>query len=546
MRGITARRAGSCCVALGFIGAVDATAGDTVPVVHTTIALRGQPAPGTTGGQIFYNFREPAISNAGLIAFAGDDRLASNNTAALWWGNPGALSLVARSGSFAPPSEVGSGFRYSVPVLVGLNAAGQLAWRDRLTSQNSVPVDSIWRTDSAGSRIVARTSTPAPGVPGGNFGEFDGISETYRQVFNSSGHVGFYASVSGAGINALQNDALWSGTPEGVSQIAREGSSLPGAPPGTVFGLGSPASPYTPPMRMNGPGTIAFSGRMTPSFDGIWKSSAGTTTLVVGTGSPLPGVNSTLNSPGSFSLNNAGEFAFSATYGSGLRGVWRTDGGTLQLIAHQEQQVPGMTAGVSFGTMSGATIDGAGNVCFEAFLTGPGITNQNNTGLFVGTSTDDLRAVALEGDFAPGAAGERFTSFPGRTSNSAGAIAFSARLTGATSEPGLWVSDPVLGLLPIAIPNTLFEVAPGDSRRVVAVRTLFTPETSSLPGFVSGGQDGLPIAFNDLGQLAFVLDFADDTSGVFVATVPAPGTCAVLFGFASGLSCRRRRRMKSC
>lgn len=546
MRARTAPGVGSLCLAMSFAGAFQALAGESVPLNVSVVALRGQPAPGPAGGQTFYNFREPAISNTGLIAFAGDDRLALNNTAALWWGTPGALSLVARSGTFAPADEVGSGVRFSVPILVGLNDAGQLAWRDRLRPQVGATRDSIWRTDSMGSRIVVLGSTPAPGVPGGQFGQLDGISATYRQVFNSSGHVGFYASINGDDINALQDDALWTGSPDVVSLIAREGSSIPGAPVGAVFGTGSSASPYTPPMRMNGSGTIAFTGRMTPSFDGLWKTSAGTTTLVVGTGTPLPGVSSTFNSPSSFSINNTGDLAFSANYGSGLRGVWRTEGDTLRLVAHQGQQVPGLSAGVSFASMSGATIDGAGRVYFESFLTGPGVTNQNNTGLFAGTSTDDVFLVAREGDIAPGTAGEQFTSFSGRASNSWGATAFSARFTGETSEPGLWVADPALGLLPIAVPNTLFEVAPGDSRLVARVRTLFTPETSSLVGFVSGGQDGLPISFNDLGQVAFALDFADDSSGVFVATVPAPSTCAAFVTLMAVFSRRRRRRTPSC
>ena len=83
-----------------------------------------------------------------------------------------------------------------------------------------------------------------------------------------------------------------------------------------------------------------------------------------------------------------------------------------------------------------------------------------------------------------------FSEFSFTGLNSAGTVAFSSKLIGPgvgfTNERGIWSQD--------------------------------------------GGEDGRGMSFNDKGQLAFNVFFADDSLGIFDATVPEPASLAMLAG----------------
>jgi hypothetical protein len=114
--------------------------------------------------------------------------------------------------------------------------------------------------------------------------------------------------------------------------------------------------------------------------------------------------------------------------------------------------------------------------------------------------------------------------------NNAGQIAFRATLIGSgvdgTNGDGFWATDRTGALQLIAREDDLLEMAPGDFRTISSVVN-----------------DGRPISFNNLGQLAFWAGFTDGTSGIFVSNrvaFPEPSSLLLAASAAAGLFWRRR------
>src|SRR5262245_39015460 len=108
-----------------------------------TVALTGQPAPGTAGGATFetfgalvhtqelWDYGGAVLNDAGQIAFRANvtgSGVDSTNNQGVWSEGSGSLSLVARTGSQAPGAASGVNFKTD-PVLElfspVLNDAGQ-------------------------------------------------------------------------------------------------------------------------------------------------------------------------------------------------------------------------------------------------------------------------------------------------------------------------------------------------------------------------------------------------------------------------------------
>src|SRR5262245_55389056 len=91
-----------------------------------TVALTGQPAPGTPGGVTYesfgahyfvedleYEFRGPVLNDAGQTAFRANlsgSGVDSTNNQGAWSEGSGSLALVARSGNQAPGAAGGVNF----------------------------------------------------------------------------------------------------------------------------------------------------------------------------------------------------------------------------------------------------------------------------------------------------------------------------------------------------------------------------------------------------------------------------------------------------
>jgi hypothetical protein len=500
----------------------------TLAAAVRTVALSGQSAPGTPGGVNYGSFAGPVLNAAGQTAFwaelTGDSVDATNNRG-IWSEGTGTLDMVARAGSQAPgtPSGVkyGPAFAFS-----DLSASGQLAIYADLTGPgvDATNNQAIWLSGSSDLELVARTGTQAPGTPSGvNFSGF-----TFRGL-SDTGQTAFRAELSGSGVTDTNRWGIWSGDAAALDLVARRGSQAPGTPSGVNF-----ADSFFDFAAFNSAGQVAFTARLTGSgvvlttSAGIWSEGSGVLDLVTRSGDHAPGTPSGVNFSEAFfapTLNAAGQTAFKAILrGNGVNesnhiGIWSEGSGTLDLVARGGSHAPGTPSGVTFnGNFPSLVLNDTGQTAFHAGLTGSGIHAANNSGIW-SQASGSLELLAREGTQAPGLPpGVDYVSFgdPGLKLNTAGQVAFRAKLTGSgvdtTNDFGIWASgfDGTLQL--IVREGALLEVVPGESRTVSVLR--------------------VPSSFNDVGQLGFHATFTDGTSGVFVsnlvASVPEP---------ASGLLC---------
>src|SRR5262249_3118000 len=149
-------------------------------------------------------------------------------------------------------------------------------------------------------------------------------------------------------------------------------------------------------------------------------------------------------------------------------------------------------------------------------------------------SSGTLTLIAREGAQAPGTPDG--VNFPGNFQdfgnpglNDSGQTAFSAGLTGAgvdaSNDNGIWATDRTGVLQLIVREGDVLEVAPGQFRTVATA--FFRPHD------LFGTSEG----FNNLGQVAFVANFTDGSSGIFVSdavAVPEPQSIAIA---AIGAAC---------
>jgi hypothetical protein len=98
---------------------------------------------------------------------------------------------------------------------------------------------------------------------------------------------------------------------------------------------------------------------------------------------------------------------------------------------------------------------------------------------------------------------------------------------------GLWASDVGGELHLIALQGDTLTIAPGDMRTVASV----------YGNSVGGGQDGMPSAFNDAGQIAFSVSFGTNAgNAIVVATMTVPEPIALPLCGAALVVVRRRPR----
>jgi hypothetical protein len=328
---------------------------------NTLIAREGTTvAPGFAGG-IFSNIGSgQANNNAGVIAFiasvtGGDTTFQSDQ--GLFTGTPGNLTLIAREGSAAP--------------------------------------------GATGTSPVFSTTTNYP---------------TLDRRINNSGQVTFGAQLSGDGVSALNDHAIYVWTPDGgngtLALAAQTGSTAPG--------LGSPTIRYSvidESPGFNDAGKVAFRGQvigdpgdgvtLVNNF-GIWKGTPGNLEVVVRSDddSPIPGVKIRSQDPNP-RINAAGQVTFfSVLAGTGVmngvndRALWvTTPSGEIQLLARRGEAAPGTGAGVNFSVLDGVppAINALGQVAFTATLSGTGVSGANDRGLWAGTP-GNVSLVAREGD----------------------------------------------------------------------------------------------------------------------------------------------------
>lgn len=303
-------------------------------------------------------------------------------------------------------------------------------------------------------RTVALSGDVAP-VGGGVLPPFPRFD---NQIFhgisvNADGQVAFYANLTGVGIDVSNQVGIWSEGSGSLGLVARRGNQAPGTP----FGVKLAALSH--PV-LNDVGQSAFRGSLTgPSTDatnliGIWSEGSGSLNLVARAGDHAPGTLGGISFLGERDLgggfadfgmyepvfNAAGKTAFSAYLtGPGIDetndlGIWSEGSGSLALVAREGNQAPGTPFGVKFGGLSDTPVlNSAGSTAFRGRVVGPGVDSTNENGIWAENRPGaiGLGLVVRDGEAAPGTPlGVNFSSFFPPVINDAGEIAFTGNLTG--------------------------------------------------------------------------------------------------------------------
>jgi len=286
-----------------------------------------------------------------------------------------AVSGMPPAGTVAPESFQ----RFDVAPII--NDLGQTAFfaAPQLVLGTDFPGNtSVWSEGQGELDLVTQQGIAAPGLEAGTqFGKF------FDLAFNNAGRTAFRSRLAGNNINQGNRESLWSEGVSGLQLIMRQGDIAPGTLDGAII------DSFVDPFGFNDAGQIAVSlevnanGGMDPVTAGLWS------------GRP----------------------------------------GEIVPVARAQQQAPGAAPGVTFVSQGfeppfseQTRINPAGAVAFQGFLSGPGVTDQNNSGIW-SNADGELQLIARDGDLAPGTAGLRFLSVTSRPNiNAAGHLTFLAFL----------------------------------------------------------------------------------------------------------------------
>lgn len=291
-------------------------------------------------------------------------------------------------------------------------------------------------------RLVARQGTPAPGTSA-NFGT-SGVAG-----LNHRGQVLFSTGLQGGDVDPfyLNNAAIYVGTPGSQQLVAREGDPVPDGSPGLIYRRSSSGGP----------------------FGGLLFNHAGQAAYVA-----------LLGGPGTNFTNSTGLFA-------GAPGDVR-----MLVRANDPSPVAGMNWGGSFTTSVypklSPVMNDDGQVLFRSNLREAATGNlTTRTGVFVGSTRENLSTVLLDGGPAPDApAGWRvMTSGTNLAVNNAGQVAVG---TAILSPDGVGAA-------------ALYQGTPS------ALRTIFRsgdPAPQTTPGVTFADlYHGADVVMNANGKVAF-------------------------------------------
>ncbi len=416
------------------------------------IASSDSSVPGAIPGVNFENFGEFILNNEGQIAFKADligQDITSFNDRGIWsQANGDTLGLVARSDS--TPPGTGTGITFNDFPELRFNDNGETAFIGN-TFGTSFHTSGVWSEGNGGGlSLVAREGEQAPGVASGQV--FANAGLRLDLSFNDNGHVAFPAFLEGPGTDGTNNMGIWSEeSSNGLTLVARKDQTLD-----TFLGH----------VRSNNNDQVTFVKQIV-SPRTLFKGDSNGLTTVSSSGAPAPGTNENIISffyPTVINGDNQLAF-FSSLSGPGNRGgVWSEGGGNgLQLVALQGDQAPGVELGSVFlsfqenavlGLSFAPVLNGNGQTAFMAILSGSGINNSNDIGIWAEDDSGSLNLIARKGD--------------------------------------------------------TIDVSNGLGTDLRTVQNLnFVRET--------GNEDGRASGFNDLGQLVFQATFTDGSQGIFVS-----------------------------
>ncbi len=537
-------RIGLCALlALGLLAIASAARGQ---LVFSPMALTGQQAPGGQPGETFFNDLEddlgtaPGIDADGAVAFAAflSGEGLSVNEQAMWLEQAGELVMVMRNGDPAPGAP---GFAFITSGLFALSprtAGGAVAFRGIVTPGLGLPpAAGIW-TDAPGPlSLVVLGGTQAPGLPSGVRFPALGVGQP---ILNTLGHTLFASPLEGPGINADNNESIWSDRTGKLELVVREGDDAPGT--NAVFGTAN--SIFAPralrAVSFNSESQAALHGNLTGSGiddfndEAVWVEASNTLSLLVREGDPAPGFGSNVriasgNGADCFlglTLNANGAVLFGSRMTglpeeiippSTLAGLWSTRTGELAVVAHYGQQPPGEPDDSFFVGFGQFAFDDLDQAAFIAILPGPLVDGDFQDFGICWESTGELAMLVRDGTQVPGfpegvvfgtTAASNALAYQLFSFSANGHLLFTSFLTGpgidGSNNFALFLATPAGGIQSVVREGDLFDVHQDgtDLRAVVDI----------LPGNVSAD-----------GTVIFKLLFVDGTIGIFTAApFPAP------------------------
>lgn len=504
-------------VALGILaGVVGAAHADFYE--FRVIAKTGDTAPGTTGS--FTEFATPLLNGFGQIAFQAENNAIVGNSG-LWStiaGTSNQLEAIAIQDMAAPGLANGVKFASFSDVQQHplINDDGDVGFSAKLSGLAPGTVTGLFRRLDGVVSKVAIPGDQAPGMAPGV--TFDWLSS--GPSFNENGLMAFASRLTGPGINATNDNAIYMHWFGGLNQVMREGGAAPGLA-GTTFGLFSGGSYPT----IDNTGKIAMASDLfgaQASDWSVWTGYPGAMEMVAKTGDLAPSgmaYESTFNGFwGARQGANGLNFPQSVDNGgSSQSGYYYYDGNTVEEVVREGALGPLGFYG-NFSTQVG-WVNATGASVFASGFSFFGLSADEDSAMILKRPGEVAEVIAREGDqpygLGPGVEFDDMRSgFVILNDNERVLFRGFARGPGINddNDMGLWAYDANGAKHLVIRQGQWIDLGGGNMKQV----TGFSFRLSS--SMHAGRRAGM----NNRGDVALRVYFADNSQAVVVAQLPPP------------------------
>ncbi len=263
-------------------------------------------------------------------------------------------------------------------------------------------------------RTVALTGLPAPDAGVGvAFGDFFTPNQAAPAQLNRYGHAVFAATVTGSGVTAANDSGLWSEGSGTLRMVAREGDHAPQTPTDVVYG--SFASSLAP-FGLDSNGVMLFKGQLsgpsvtTDNDRALWLDAPGSVTLVVREGDVAPDTppGTSIRVINDMSMDLSGRIATQFTLtGPGVTdandaGIWIGPPGGLELVLRESDPAPGFDPDVTVASFYSVEINEIGDMMTKGSVAGPGFVQGYSDSAMWSDRSGVISKITRSGAHAPG------------------------------------------------------------------------------------------------------------------------------------------------
>lgn len=515
----------------------------------------GEEGSGTPAGARFQRFGMPSINSIGKLAFmAGYTAQADAGGLSIFAFDPQSEKgwMAARQGQIAPGTGGAHFASFNDPLL---NEEGDLAFLATLSSGDVTKSNNrgLWvHANTAGSgqdlELVARSGAQASGAPAGaRWKRFTSVALSSAQIGvapERSWMLAFtgYLTQGFGGVKAGNDMGLWIASAVGTKLALREGQKLGiGAAEKTVRTFA--ALKPMPGMAGHGnglssPGAVAVQAFFSDDTQAVVVVSIDEVTGEV--------LLQTIALPGDLvggSTETVAKFGLPGQSDTGATIAWlgtmsgkvdrnaiferNLDADSVRLLARRGTPTPGIT-GATFHSFQGVAVQDDGSALFHGRVSGRGISNNNDWGLWWrsrGAKENSFTLLAMEGAQPPGvpdgASWAEFTSI-GLPAAEGGPLFTARMVAGSKRKPGpggvtndddqgLWAVDSLGELRLLVREGEAVVAGTDDERKTVKGFSVLTAVTGSPMQRRS---------FDAAGRIAYLADFTDGSQAVMQVQLP--------------------------